>query len=381
MLESLIKVGALTSFGHPAQLLLGLDDAIAAGAGHPARPDHAARPRCSTSARPTPRSSSGRCRAATEVPVRERLRWEKELLGLYLSEHPMGEVAEQVGQYVTAYSGDLKRRVARRAARRRRRHRHRRPDGRHEAPATTMAIATLEDLQGTIEVVVFPRLYETTRPTWRDGAILLVAGRVDHKGEEVSLLADLVVDWDEAAAPRAGGVRSRGRRRRSRAPRRQRRRPAHRSRSGTGAPRPMVGARPRVGRLGPRRPVEPAPAVRRRPIPYVSPLRTRTSEAGRERQVDLALPPIAPGRAGLDLPRGRRGAGDVGRRPRRRAGGAGRGPRTRSWPRRPRDDPVEAGPETVLHVRFAGAAAPTGWSGRWRRSRRSSATGRARRAS
>jgi hypothetical protein len=34
----------------------------------------------------------------------------------------------------------------------------------------------------------------------RDGAILLIAGRVDHKGEEVSLLADLVADWDDASA-------------------------------------------------------------------------------------------------------------------------------------------------------------------------------------
>jgi hypothetical protein len=63
-----------------------------------------------------------------------------------------------------------------------------------------MAIVTVEDLQGSIEVVVFPRLYETTRPTLRDGAILLIAGRVDHKGEEVSLLADLVADWDDASA-------------------------------------------------------------------------------------------------------------------------------------------------------------------------------------
>jgi hypothetical protein len=63
-----------------------------------------------------------------------------------------------------------------------------------------MAIVTLEDLQGSIEVVVFPRLYETTRPLLRDGAILLIAGRVDHKGEEVSLLADLIADWDDAAA-------------------------------------------------------------------------------------------------------------------------------------------------------------------------------------
>ena len=63
-----------------------------------------------------------------------------------------------------------------------------------------MAIVTLEDLQGSIEIIVFPRLYETTRPLLRDGAILLVSGRVDHKGEEISLLADLVADWDDASA-------------------------------------------------------------------------------------------------------------------------------------------------------------------------------------
>jgi hypothetical protein len=33
-----------------------------------------------------------------------------------------------------------------------------------------------------------------------EGAILLVAGRVDHRGEETSLLADLVVEWEAAAA-------------------------------------------------------------------------------------------------------------------------------------------------------------------------------------
>ncbi|MGZ8528661.1 MAG: OB-fold nucleic acid binding domain-containing protein, partial [Candidatus Limnocylindrales bacterium] len=83
----------------------------------------------------------------------------------------------------------------------------------------TMAIVSLEDLQGSIEVVIFPRLYEETRGTWTEGRILLVAGRIDHKGEEVSLLADLAVDWDEAvgrgpeafAREVAGADRSRGR--------------------------------------------------------------------------------------------------------------------------------------------------------------------------
>jgi DNA polymerase-3 subunit alpha len=199
VLESLAKVGALNAFGHPAQILDGLDDAIAAGAatqrdlatGQTSLFDVGAT-ESMVLERPLPHT--------TEAPVRERLRWEKELLGLYLSEHPMGEVADQVGAFVTAYSGDLKSDetldgqrlvvggivVASRTVVTRTR--------------STMSVVTLEDLQGSIEVVVFPRLYETTGPIWQEGAILLVAGRVDHRGEEVSLLADVVVPWDEAIA-------------------------------------------------------------------------------------------------------------------------------------------------------------------------------------
>ncbi len=197
VLESLIRVGALNEFGHPAQLLLGLDDALAAG-------QAAQRDRVSGQTslfdmgsddgtvldRPLP--------VTPETPVRERLRWEKELMGLYLSDHPMGAVADHVGQFVTAYSGDL---------------RDESLDGQRVVlggivtgirsiltkARSTMAVVTIEDLQGTIEVVVFPKTFEQTVGMWRDGAILLVAGRVDHRGEEASLLADSVWDWDEVA--------------------------------------------------------------------------------------------------------------------------------------------------------------------------------------
>jgi hypothetical protein len=109
----------------------------------------------------------------------------------------MGEVADRVAEFVTAYSGDLKDEsldgqrlvvcgivVASRVVVTRTR--------------STMAVVTLEDVQGSLEIVVFPRLWEQTGPIWQDGSILLVAGRVDHRGEEVSLLADVVVAWDEA---------------------------------------------------------------------------------------------------------------------------------------------------------------------------------------
>ncbi|TAL08887.1 MAG: DNA polymerase III subunit alpha, partial [Chloroflexota bacterium] len=196
VLEALAKVGTLSAFGHPAQILLGLDDAIAAAqatqrdriSGQTSFFDMGATDAAALE-RPLPQTP--------EAPGRERLRWEKELLGLYLSEHPMGEVADRVGDFVTAYSADLKddsldgqrivvcgivvgtRSIVTRAR-------------------ATMAVVTLEDLQGSMEVVVFPKLYEQTGPVWAEGSILLVAGRIDHRGDEVSLLADLVTTWDEA---------------------------------------------------------------------------------------------------------------------------------------------------------------------------------------
>ena len=368
VLEALAKVGALSPFGHPAQILLGLDDAVAAAqatqrdriTGQTSLFDLGAA-EASALERPLPN--------ATEVPVRERLRWEKELLGLYLSEHPMGEVAEHVGRFVTAYSSDL---------------RDESLDGQRVVVGgivtgvrvvvtkakATMAIVTLEDLQGTIEVVVFPRLYEQTMGTWRDGEILLVAGRVDHKSEEVSLLADLAVEWDAAAAggeesfarqvaagDRGGGGRrpngpngaGSGGERQHHVPDPSRRRPAARpGRSGSagrghgrrwrwsGAVPPRVAA-----------PVVPA-------VPYVSPRRAGAAPVAGT-PLETPLPPIAPAEpvsAYPDTP------------------GVAQGPDQDDEPSVPdeararivadatADAPVDAGPQTILHVRFAGTAAP-----------------------
>ncbi|MBA2557191.1 MAG: DNA polymerase III subunit alpha, partial [Chloroflexi bacterium] len=196
VLESLIRVGALNDLGHPAQLLMALDDALASG-------QATQRDRISgqsslfdlvTDAGPLERPLP----EATEAPPRERLRWEKELLGLYLSDHPLGELAGVIGGFVTAYSGDLgeemdQQRIVvggvvtgvRRVI---------------TKTKSTMAVATLEDLQGTLDVVVFPKVLETTAERWQEDAILLVAGRVDHKGEETVLLADAVWTWEEAIA-------------------------------------------------------------------------------------------------------------------------------------------------------------------------------------
>jgi hypothetical protein len=204
VLESLIRVGALNALGHPAQLLMALDDALSAG-------QAAQRDRLTGQVSLFDSSAdSGPLERAlpegiTEAAPRERLRWEKELLGLYLSDHPLGELAGTIGDYVNAYSGEMGeeldqqrvviggvvtevRRVITKAR-------------------ATMGVATLEDLQGTIEVIVFPKVFELTEQTWAEDSILLVAGRVDHKGDETVLLADSVWTWEQATAlgPQAFG--------------------------------------------------------------------------------------------------------------------------------------------------------------------------------
>jgi len=365
VLESLARVGALNAFGHPSQILLGLDDASAAGqatqrdrvSGQTSLFDLGAEDAAAFE-RPLPQ--------ATEVPVRERLRWEKELLGIYLSEHPMGEVASQVGAFVTAYSGDLKDESL---------------DGQRIVVAgivtgwrtiitkakSTMGVATIEDLQGTIEIVVFPKLYEQTAGTWSDGSILLVAGRIDHRGEEVSLLADLAVDWDEALArgPEAfahqvaAGDRGRAPRRTPPIGGRE----VNGNGNGSGYGRPPATSStpspdPTTGTVGATTGSSgqsslAAQAVRPE-IPYVSPLRADARPSSPQGDAS-PLPPIAPGEPiptyrepggfdGLDRDRDVEPALPDEARDRAAGEAAAVTP------------PLDPSPAAILHVRFAGGA-------------------------
>ena len=392
VLEALAKVGALSPFGHPAQILLGLDDAVAA-ARRPSATGSPARPRCSTSAPPRRRPSSGRSRHATEVPVRERLRWEKELLGLYLSEHPMGEVAERVGRFVTAYSSDL---------------RDESLDGQRVVVGgivtgvrvvitkakSTMAIVTLEDLQGTIEVVVFPRLYEqtdghvarrarscsspaasTTRarrsrcwPTSRSSGMPRRPGarRASRGRSRRATVAVAAGDRTARTAPgRVGDTATRRARDRSRraAVRSSRSVPASRSgsRPAVAAAVPASAVRRRASRrsrssrrVGPAPPRSRAPRSRRRSRRSRRPSRSRPTPTRRASRRD-------PTRTTSRRSRTRRAPG--------------------SWPTprpTPRSMPARRRSSTSGS---RGRRRPIASSGRWRRSRRSCATDRARRGS
>ena len=196
--ESLVKAGAMASLGSLGSLLGRLDVALESGARH--QRDVAAGQGTLFDLFAVPVESLGAPAASApeedEVPRKERLRWEKELLGLYLSEHPLGDIADQLPDYVTAYTGDLAeesdqakvtlggiiqstRRVITRAG-------------------STMLVATLEDLTGSVEVVVFPKVFSETANAWADDAVVLITGRVDRRDDAAQLLCETVHAWDDA---------------------------------------------------------------------------------------------------------------------------------------------------------------------------------------
>jgi len=58
-----------------------------------------------------------------------------------------------------------------------------------------MAFVNLEDLQGNIEVIVFPKIYEKTRELWQDDKILVVKGRVDAKDRGAKVICESAQDY------------------------------------------------------------------------------------------------------------------------------------------------------------------------------------------
>ena len=186
-LESLIKVGALDRFGPRLALLEGLDRIVAVSAGHFKAKEQgqlslfgALRWGAGTN-RPSPNRKRSQPARNVELETRE-------LIGLYVSDHPLSPVLNELNQAVTHFSGQLgeaaqddRVRVAGLITR-----------VRHHQTRTgkPMGFVTLEDVQGAIELVVFPRIWTKYADLIVSDKIVLVDGRVDAQGAEPKVLVD-----------------------------------------------------------------------------------------------------------------------------------------------------------------------------------------------
>ena len=55
-----------------------------------------------------------------------------------------------------------------------------------------MAFSVVEDLYGSLELVVFPKTYATYAPLLSSGSIILVEGRLSVKDDEIKLIAEKI---------------------------------------------------------------------------------------------------------------------------------------------------------------------------------------------
>jgi len=193
VLESLIKAGAFDALGRPrAALLQELDGALAATA-RQARVRAESQTGLFDLGGPAP--SPPPAPAVEEFSRAELLAMERDMLGMYVSGHPLTHVRERLAQRTTVTVAQL-------------------PELRDRAEVVVgglvsalkrtttkagaaMAFLTLEDLTGSVEVIVFPKTYEQAHPALRRDAVVVVRGRLDVSEQQVKVLAEGVVALDE----------------------------------------------------------------------------------------------------------------------------------------------------------------------------------------
>ncbi|HSW98554.1 MAG TPA: DNA polymerase III subunit alpha [Candidatus Saccharimonadales bacterium] len=215
-LESLVKAGAFDRFGDRSQLLHNLDVILAYGnriqkdlvSGQvdlfgmldDAAAIAAAKPQLSLE------------KAAVIFNPREQLLWERELLGLYLSQHPLSMFSKYLAEQ-TMPIAELK------------------PE--HDGKAVVvggaitdmreittkngakMAFVKLEDPTGELELILFPNAYQQTTGLWERDRVILARGKASAKdregniGEEIKVMVD---DAREITAEQAQAYQETGKR-------------------------------------------------------------------------------------------------------------------------------------------------------------------------
>jgi DNA polymerase-3 subunit alpha len=197
VLESLIAAGALDSLeGHRAQQIAALDLAIAHGQ---RKADERIRGQF-TLFGGAPEGTKPSLPPLPEVEpwqAGERLRKEKEVLGFYVSGHPLDRVRAQLAAFaretiaaaVELPSGSDVGLGGVVAA----------VKGMRDRRGNPMAFFTLEDYTGTLEVIAFSSVYESARALIHSDTPLLVTGRLDRREEEpAKVIADGIVALADA---------------------------------------------------------------------------------------------------------------------------------------------------------------------------------------
>ena len=183
-IEALAKVGGLDAFGERAQILASIDKIIQ----HAKNLQKIQETHQSSLFGSMPIAVTTLIlNQAAPATKKQKLQWEKELLGLYVSDHPVSEFLEYFARVATPIN-EL--------------------DKRDEGTPVTiggviatvkkiltkadksMFFANIEDLTGRTEALVFPRVAEATETVWVADAIVVISGKITKKDGTVKVIVE-----------------------------------------------------------------------------------------------------------------------------------------------------------------------------------------------
>ncbi|MDP3043295.1 MAG: DNA polymerase III subunit alpha [bacterium] len=189
-LESLIKCGSFDQFGERGRLLGNMDNLLKFNKGINKSRDNG---QVSLFADAPGLKMDNKIKLEQCAPAnrREKLAWEKELLGLYITEHPFVDYKKYLSGKVAA--------IAECRA-------HLNQDQVDIAGIITkiqkimtranepMLFVKIEDLSGGMEILVFPSLLKETAAIWREGEAVLCRGKLSDKDHEIKLLCNKAIE-------------------------------------------------------------------------------------------------------------------------------------------------------------------------------------------
>jgi DNA polymerase-3 subunit alpha len=184
VLESLIKAGAFDSLGTRKTLLESLNKIIALSQTKQRAKESGQVSMFELWGQSSRGPAVSRKQAEEEVSIKQKLMWERELLGVYFSQ-PLDFLSREESSPGVVSCGEIN------------------PDMVDETVTVrgmvtlvrqartrdnrAFIVASIEDLDSSIEVIVWPRLYESTQGIWQEGNILSVKGVVKVRDGEVQL--------------------------------------------------------------------------------------------------------------------------------------------------------------------------------------------------
>jgi len=202
VLESLIKAGACDSIGRSrASMMARLDQALEEAAVRQRDKQRGQITFFEALSAPVPDSAPAQAPPARvrDWPESQKLAFEKELLGFYVSGHPLARFEKNLKALATVTSqqmltqaegaivtmGGMLTRIKQTTTKK---------------TNEQMAVCVLEDLEGDVEVLIFPGVYGQLASQLKANAVVFVEGRVGRRDASPRLLAQQIIPMEEGMA-------------------------------------------------------------------------------------------------------------------------------------------------------------------------------------